>query len=199
MGSPKRKEEETPLSTAQGASSLIPSEGSNCFYSPDLTGSDFHFQQIGAYPRHAQRHARYPQASLGASIVPGPLEARVELSRRPSWALLGEAQHSGRGPALYLWNWELGPASGLVCELPKPPLLSIFLHLSGFHGPLSSVCTHMFNCLCQSIVMLTIFSRPQDNFRFSSILQLFVERACMPAQHGGSKLGKTQIYNTGSC
>lgn len=66
MGGPKRKEEERPLSTAQGASSLIPSEGSNCFYSPDLTGSDFHFQQICAYPRHA----RYPQASLGASIVP---------------------------------------------------------------------------------------------------------------------------------
>lgn len=104
MGGPKRKEEERPLSTAQGASSLIPSEGSNCFYSPDLTGSDFHFQQIGAYPRHAQRHARYPQASLGASIVPDGSGLDVD-----PWSIRGKSCTEekaqlgpvGRSPALW--------------------------------------------------------------------------------------------------
>lgn len=59
------------------------------------------------------------QTSLGASFLPeplwagcrpGPVEARVEMRKEPSWALLGEAQPSGLGPAPWLWNWEAGPS-----------------------------------------------------------------------------------------
>lgn len=73
-------------------------------------------------PRHAPPLCL---PALGWMETTGPVQARVDLRRRPSWALWGAAQHSGLGPAPRLWNWErVQPGAG--AGPPKPPGLSAF-------------------------------------------------------------------------
>lgn len=73
-------------------------------------------------PRHAPPLCL---PALGWMETTGPVQARVDLRRRPSWALWGAAQHSGLGPAPRLWNWErVQPRAG--AGPPKPPGLSAF-------------------------------------------------------------------------
>ena len=66
------------------------------------SGSEYHEGLDGEAPLCLSRR--------GLDVDPGPVEARVEMRKKSSWALLGEAQHSGLGPAPWLWNWESGPA-----------------------------------------------------------------------------------------
>lgn len=90
-----------------------------------------------------------PQASVEPEQVGGcgPLAigGRGEPRRRPSWALWGAAQSSSLVllPLCGTGSWA---SLGLGPELPKPLLLSAFLHLFGFLGPLSSCWAHVSNC-----------------------------------------------------